>query len=336
MKITKNKNGTYSTRVYLGKDINGKRIQKRITVRNKSDIYSAIDEAQENAKATISNQSLRDCMLRYNASRSNILSPATIVGYNNFANKVFVNIYDMDIDLITDEILQKEFNNLAMNKSPKSLRNYCAYLKSVFKEYSARKIINIKLPSKRKPELIIPTDEQMATIYETVKGKGLELPILLASKCGLRRSEIAALSYDDFDMKNNTVSINKALVINSENKYVLKQPKSYAGYRTLDVPDNVMAIIKKRKKDNLPLLSVNSSTMSRNFARLMHELKMPGIRFHNLRHYYATMLLELGIPDKFAIEFTGHSTTSILRDVYQHVRETKLNEYRDIIKSKIN
>ena len=335
MRITKNKTGTYSTRIYLGKDENGKKIQKRVTVKYKSDIYAAAQEAQENAKTITSATSLKNCMIRYNRSRSNILSPTTIVGYNNIANRVFTDIQDMDIDTITDEILQAQFNKLAINRSPKTLRNYCAYLKSVFKEYSVRKEISVKLPAKKKPDLIIPTDEQMNKIYEAVKGKGLELPILLASKCGLRRSEIAALSYDDFDMENNTVSITKALVINSENEYVLKQPKSYAGYRTLDVPDSIMEIVRKRKGDGLPLITVNSSTMSRNFARLMQNLNMPGIRFHNLRHYYATMLLELGIPDKFAIEFTGHSTTSILRDVYQHARESKINEYRELIKKTV-
>ena len=68
----------------------------------------------------------------------------------------------------------------------------------------------------------------------------------------------------------------------------------------------------------------------------MDKIELHGVRFHNLRHYYATVLLELGIPDKFAIELTGHSTPYMLREVYQHTREQKMNEYRKLLKTKLD
>lgn len=67
------------------------------------------------------------------------------------------------------------------------------------------------------------------------------------------------------------------------------------------------------------------------FLKKMKRIGCDGIRFHDLRHYYASVMLSLGIPDKYAMERMGHSTPNMLKTVYQHLMEEKKNEVSDVV-----
>ena len=335
MKITRTKKGLYTKRVYIGKDAAGKDIVKRITAPTKTELTWLELQMKRTVPGTA--MTLKTAMQTYNDSRSNILSPSTMISYLRYADRVFSDaLYNKDIDRISDADVQAEANRLAKKVSPKTVRNYVFYLITVIEEYAKNRKVKVVLPQKKRTSLRIPTEKEMQLIYDSVKGTPLELPVLLASMCGMRRSEIAALMYDDIDLDNKTVTISKAVVRDPHKDYIVKVPKSYAGYRTLDLPAPVMTVIRERKEKDLPLIELHADVISSRFRRLMDKIGLHGVRFHNLRHYYATVLLELGIPDKFAIELTGHSTPYMLREVYQHTREQKMNEYRELVRAKLD
>ena len=335
MKITKNKDGTLSARAYIGRNTEGKLIQKRITAKSKSELYAIIENEKSLIGKAEKGMTLRKAMDAYCKSRSHVLSPSTYKEYIRYSRYVFIDIQGKDIQDITNEMVQAEVNKAAIDKSPKTVRNYYGFFSTVMKAYSDKRYA-IRLPQKVKTSVFIPNEEQIVTLLNKVRGTSLELPVLLGCKCGLRRSEISALTYDDFDFKNKTVTISKAMVKGSEEKYVLKQPKSFAGYRTVAVPDSVLKIVMQRKKEGKDLLTINSNSISHKFNMLVKKIDMEGFRFHNLRHYYATRLLELNIPNKYAMEMLGHSTEYMLREVYQHIRKDKKEEYMQLITSALD
>ena len=80
----------------------------------------------------------------------------------------------------------------------------------------------------------------------------LSATILFACYCGMRRGEIFALIYNDIDFDNNLVKVTKALGVTEQLSYELKTPKSYAGYRDIDIPVHMMErILKMRRARNL-------------------------------------------------------------------------------------
>lgn len=336
MKITKTKTGKYTARVFLGTQPDGRKILKRITAPSKEDILlMELDLRKEKIQAE--RLTLKSAMHRYNDSRSNILSPSTMISYIRYADRVFSDeLYDKDLNQISDDDIQKEANRLSKKVSPKTVRNYIFYLVTVMEEYTRNRKVKVVLPKKKKVVLHIPSDDDIQKIYEAVQNTDLELPVLLASQCGLRRSEIAALTYDDVNEDTMQISIAKATVRDPDKNYTTKAPKSYAGYRHVDINEHILQIIKERHAKGLPMIELHADIISSRFRRLIDRIGLHGIRFHNLRHYYATILLELGIPDKFAIELTGHSTTYMLREVYQHTRDQKMNEYRQLIQAKLS
>jgi integrase len=132
------------------------------------------------------------------------------------------------------------------------------------------------------------------------------------------------LQTEDFDYTKNTVTINKAVVRNSEGLWETKKPKSAAGYRTVKVPGWVMDVIKDAADNGWN--PCNADYITNGYKRICKQLGIKNIRFHDLRHYYASSLLALGVPDKYAMARMGHATTNMLKNVYQHRMRDKDKE----------
>ena len=101
------------------------------------------------------------------------------------------------------------------------------------------------MPARKKPELYCPNDSDIKTLLECIEGTELELAVLLAAFGPLRRGEICALT--DKDIKGNTITVNKSMVEGPDCVWSIKQPKTYGSYRTLELPDFVIAKLRGKK-----------------------------------------------------------------------------------------
>ncbi len=280
-------------------------------------------------KHLIKNWTVGEAMDQYIASKSNVLSPVTIREYKRERNHVFNEIISVQLSALTQERVQITINNLSRTQSPKSVRNYHGFLAAVLKRYAPSLILNTTLPQKEKKSVHIPSEKEMSAIFEVVKDTEMEAPIMFAALAGLRRGEIVPLKYGDIDFKNKTVSVTKAVTLDEHNTWQLKQPKSFSGYRQVDLPEVLIAAIKKRQENELPLIDVSASAISNGFEHVLNHAGIENrFRFHDLRHYYASVLLALGIPDLYAMELMGHKTTHMLKTVYQHTMDEKKKEIR--------
>lgn len=195
-------------------------------------------------------------------------------------------------------------------------------------------------PQKVKKEFICWTAEQASTFLAAIKKDRNYIIYLLALTTGMRRSELLGLRWDDVDLKKNLLSV-KQVMVRVKGGYKFQDPKTKKSKRTIQISDKVAAALKewKRKQNiekaafpgeyneqNLILCSimgepVNPESVSRNFKKDLEAAKMPDIRFHDLRHCHASMLLEQGIDLKTISDRLGHSTITMTADIYSHITD---------------
>ena len=337
MKITKTKKG-YTCVVYLGVDEEGKSLSKRFSAPTKENLKMAVNEYQyqydmAKARRISLGMTLKDAFTDYINSREHLLSPASVRRYRGILRNDFQDLMLQDIKKIKKQDVQKAVNGMAQQQSPKTVRDKVALLNSVLREYRGF-ALDLYLPKKEKNELYIPTREEVDTLLESVKGSKWEVPIMLAALCGLRRSEIAALTWDDIDLEEGTIRINKALGVTDGEGYRLKAPKTYAGYRKAEIPERVKIVLQRLSEARLPVTELNIQTMTNKFPKELEKAGLPRFRFHDLRHYFASTLLAMGVPDLYVIKIIGHSTTSMLEH-YQHVLSDEDKKFRDLIRENL-
>ena len=240
--------------------------------------------------------------------------------------------YNLTISVPTKRITVKEAMENMKDLSPKTIRNLHSMFLSTIKTVDKRLTFDVRLPQKYQPDIYIPTEEEVRLLIQESKGTLLELPILLAAYMGLRRSEIVALEWKSVDMKKKRLQVNSATVIGADNKTYTKQPKSAAGKRTIDIPSIVFDAMKRHKKDDaVHVVPLTGAAIFERFRKMQKKLGMKEFRFHDLRHYNASIMLALGIPDKYAMQRIGHASNTILKNVYQHTMEQKQNEFSEAL-----
>lgn len=266
-----------------------------------------------------SHKTVGSCIDDYIDNRRNALSPSTIAEYCAMRKRCLPVLMDTAICNLNDELLQRHLDEYSAGHSPKSTFNLWTLISSSITRYDKNLSFSVTLPEKRKAQPRIPSEEEFQTIVSAIKGTELELPVLLAACGGLRRSEICALDYPDLDFVLHTVNINKALVLDVNRNYVIKQPKTQAGYRTVSLPQFVFDIAKERQRQGAKLINILPNDLTRQFLALLKTCNIPPFRFHDLRHYTASIMKLLNIPDTYAAAMLGHSTPEMTRRVYQHI-----------------
>lgn len=185
-------------------------------------------------------------------------------------------------------------------------------------------------------------EDKFNALLNHVSGTKDEFPILLAGMCGLRRSEVFGISWPDIDTETGIISVNKVAVYSKEKKaWILKdKPKNKSSRRTFSMPSEIIPYFKQKKGIGLVCCNedgsiVSGSTYSHRFADLLKKFELPHIRFHDLRHFNATMMLKYGVSDKEAANRLGHATPNTLRKTYQHILDSMKSDGADKLNSVI-
>lgn len=337
-KAKKLPSGSWRVLVYDYIDPNGKRRYKSFTAETKKEAeYLAAEYTlKKKNKNKPENMTVGEAIDKYIISKENILSPATIRSYKQIRRNALKSIINTKLTNLNQNIIQIAINQDAVHYSPKSIANIHGLLSSALNMFYPDFKLNTTLPQKIQPDINIPENETIKKIMEYVRSTDMEIPILLAACGGLRRSEIAALTYDDFDFNKNTVTINKAVVQNDDGNWCLKNTKTTSSKRTVELPTEVIKKIADRKNNNQILIPIKPNVISSRFKKILHDLNIPHFRFHDLRHYNASVMLALGIPDKYAMARMGHSTPNMLKKVYQHLMTEKEKEVNENINNFFN
>lgn len=193
---------------------------------------------------------------------------------------------------------------------------------------------------------------ELNTLFTLIKDDPLKLVIYLASFYGLRRSEVLGLKWEAFNFEDKTITIkHKAIETRKDNKRVIllkDKTKNQSSYRTLPLVDDIIVLLQEHKKqiDENKKLCGNSYNkkyldyicvdsmgklfrpeyVTDHFTLIMNKNKdvLRKIRFHDLRHSCASLLLAKGIPMKEIQDWLGHSTYSTTANIYAHLeKDTK-------------
>lgn len=308
MTIEKRANGSYR----IVEMRNG--IRYRISIDHKPTKAEARDLLQDKIGGFSDKTPFKKAAEGYIQAKSNVLSPSSIRGYNTIIRCQLTDEFlNMPIERIDSPCIQVLINTLTNTYAPKTVKNVSAFVMSVLKFYGSE-VKGATLPQKKPKQDYIPTKEDIKRILAEVKGTQYEVPFILGT-FGLRRSEICALAPED--LKGNVLTINKALVLNEKNEWILKDTtKTEKSTRSIVVPEYVAKLI--RENGACPC---TPHSLYWKLQRVQMKLSIPRFPFHKLRHFFASYMHDLGYTDKQIQEFGGWKTDNMLKSVYQHAME---------------
>ena len=266
-----------------------------------------------------------EALERYINERSAVLSPASIRKYRSMQRNKLNELDRYRLENINQDIIQQFINNAATSMSPKSVRDLNGLITAVLKRFYPNLNLHTALPKKKRNDIYIPSEEDIKKLISASKGTNLEVPILLAAFGAMRRGEICAL--EKSDIKKNTIHITKTMVMNDKGNWVIKIPKSYAGDRYVTYPEFVIKKFMQLPKDTV---GINPNTITNCFSTILNRAKLPHFRFHDLRHYNASVQHALGIPDAYIMQSGGWGNDSVLKEVYRHALPDVQNKMTQI------
>lgn len=331
--ITKRKDGRWQGTIELPSFSDGKRKRKYVYAKTRQEcrkkVNEIIEEIELNGVISPDKTSFNKFAAKWIETYCINLSPTTIDGYKRAIKYISEYIGELPISNILPLHIQEAINNFSKNHSEKTCRNVLGVVNNVFNyalcnkliKYNPCELIKIK-KDVNKYEYYIYSEEEFNKLISFVTGTIEEIPILLAGLCGLRVSEIMALTWNDIDFKNRIINIHNANVhVNGE--VIAKTTKTRNSYREIKAPAYVierLQIYKNvgyiyPKKDGTP---ENGGNYSKRFSRMLKNFGLPHTRFHDLRHFNATVMLKHGVSDKEASKRLGHADINMTKK-YQHI-----------------
>ncbi len=229
--------------------------------------------------------------------------------------------------------------------------HYHAILSKAFKTAIKKKVLRenpmdeVERPKKNVYRAAFYTVDEMLTLMDVFTDDPLDLPVQIAAYYGMRRSEVLGLKWDAVDFKRKTISIrHKVIEAEIDGKFVPIGEdvlKTKSSFRTLPlIPEIEQLLLKEKEKqemyrrlfkksycrDYLDYICVDQTGkllrpnyVTEHFAWVIEKYGLKKIRFHDLRHTCASLLLSKGISMKQIQIWLGHSTFSTTADIYAHL-----------------
>ena len=338
---------------YIGKDENGKWKQKwesGFSTKKEAQrvLRSRVEAVEASYGSKLSGITLGG-FLRYwlDTYCQQNLAPNTIRGYRtNIEKHVIPILGTTPLIKISPKSLQDLYTKLLANGlSGTSVRYIHNNLHKAL-EYGVRleaipkNPANMVIPPKvKRYEAAILTPDQVITLLDSCKETELFWPVLLAVSLGLRRGEVLALRWEDVDLEGKKIHICHSALCENLGNFTISETKTKSSRRTLRLPDSVAVALKARqdvlnqrralwgeKYNPMNLVCFReigcpftSNALRHQYIKVLQKAGLPLVRFHDLRHTNATLLLRNGIPAKIVSSILGHASIQLTMDTYSHV-----------------
>jgi integrase len=260
------------------------------------------------------------------------LKEKTLVTYESYL-KVHIRpeLGRMKLALIQPQHIQSLYKDkLNSGLSKKTVHHIHATLRRILNEAVKRGIIHKNPCTSVTPPRVdrhapsVWTIEEAKTFLSAVEGHRWHGVYLIALTTGARRGEILGMEWQNINWTKGTVTIVKT-ISEIKGKAVVTNPKTKLSRRTIALPVVVLELLKlNQKSTGWVFPSERGTQMSprnllRHFYSVLERLDIPKIRFHDLRHTAATILLQKDVHPKKVQELLGHSSITLTLDTYSHI-----------------
>ena len=247
--------------------------------------------------------------------------------------------------------LQMFYSEMLRKVKPNTVIHYHAIIHSALK-YAVKTDMLIQnvadkvdRPRKNSFQPVFLSADEMQKMFEALRGTKLELPVLVAAFYGLRRGEVVGLKWDAIDFERDTITI-KHIVTNAKidgkcEIVCADRAKTKSSLRSLPLVSNIrekLLALREQQKENRRVCGncyskkydgyvfvdamgniFNPRSVTANFSKLLEQNGLRHIRFHDLRHSCASLLLANDVPLKQIQEWLGHSDIGTTANIYSHL-----------------
>lgn len=305
------------------KDEFGKSHTKSFTASSRKEAEALATEWEHNRSQLKTNLSVEEAVRRYIEIKEGVLSPSTIRGYMVHLRQHLTGIAGKDLLTIRNADLQVWVSDLTgKGLSPKTIRNAYGLVTSAIGMFLPDLAFRCTLPQKQRPELYCPSQEDVRAVIDAADNLQVKAAIMLAAYGTMRRGEILALRWGD--IQGNVVRIRRAACVDDHGAWHTKDPKTSDSRRDVPMPEYVLDALRAFSDGfyaaDEEIFTINPSTLRNGFTRAIRRAGVHPFRFHDLRHFSASQMHAMGIPDKYIEARGGWRPGSIvMKAVYQDV-----------------
>ena len=360
--LRKRKDGRWEGRFNAGVDENGKKKVRYVLAKSMNECREKLEKAiaeyeeQQNIMNRCSYLKNGDPTLQewYEIWRDSFLKATakeyTVQGYiNSFENKILPRIGNIKLKEISTVTCQQLLMDLLSNGreryvkekgsglSVKTVKDIKIMLQTCLQKAVDEEIISsnpckkVQLPKAPPKEMQTLKANELSAFMNEARDSGWYEFYYLEITTGLRLGEITALTWDDLDIKNKKISVNKQIQrINGE--LVVSRPKTDASIRKISLCDeclnNLLILRSRQRLDNKIMFPSpvtggyrDPASITRRLHAIQRRAGVPQIRFHDLRHSFATLSLEQGMDIKTISHMLGHTDAGFTMNTYMHVTD---------------
>lgn len=272
-----------------------------------------------------------------------------LIEENPFSTKALSDVTAEDIDELYTQKLDLDYSASYIRKMHYLLDG--AFTKAVkWRRIPYNPVKDADPPAIKKEEMKVWSYESVHRFLETCKGDRHYIIFVLAIKTGMRRGEILGLKWADIDFENKTIDVKRSLAYIPKKGYVFTDLKNKSSRRKVPISDEVVSELLKHKKeqdkwkeqlqdayednDFVVCTEFGKHQDPRNVLRVMKrmckEAGVPIIRFHDLRHTHASILLTNGVDPVRVANRVGHANARVTSEVYAHIIPDEPDEVAEI------